>query len=101
MSQVPVHVAQAPRPQPLRVSRTDDADEREAARAADVAARGGSVANWSFSGAGSPGGRPPVHHCTPSDSCLCDACGAIVGVLAGAAGGAAFGAYRGTPEIPS
>ena len=32
-----------------RVSRPRDADEREAVRAADVVARGGSVAGWSFS----------------------------------------------------
>ncbi len=32
-----------------RVSRPHDADEREADRAADVVARGGSVSGWSFS----------------------------------------------------
>jgi hypothetical protein len=41
--------APAPKAAPRPVSRAHDADEREAERAAEVVAEGGSVAGWSFS----------------------------------------------------
>ena len=47
MTRTPVQEAR--KPGPRRVSKPQDRDEGEARRAADVVARGGSVAGWSFS----------------------------------------------------
>jgi len=47
MTRTPVQDAR--KPGPRRVSKPQDRDEGEARRAADVVARGGSVAGWSFS----------------------------------------------------
>src|SRR5262245_8547638 len=73
-----MHAVTARRPAPRPVSRPHDPDEREAERAAEVVARGGSVANWSFAGAGSPSDPAPVQRRAHAAPCLSDACGAGV-----------------------
>ena len=78
--------APAPKAALRPVSHAHDADEREAERAAEVVAEGGSVAGWSFAGAASPPTPPEllsIHRCASPGACLCDACaGRVDHVLA-------------------
>jgi len=64
--------APAHAPQPARVSKPHDRDEREAERAADEVARGASVAGWSF--ASQPTGPPTINRCGGPGRCDCPRC---------------------------
>ncbi|HEY2937221.1 MAG TPA: DUF4157 domain-containing protein [Gaiellaceae bacterium] len=92
MSQTLVNAPQqqTQKPSARRVSQPHDRDEREAERAAEVVARGGSVAGWSLSSL--PTSPPaaaqesPVHRCTGRGGCLCDSCAGRVNTVLGEQG---------------
>jgi hypothetical protein len=90
MTQALAHAApQARQTQPRRVSQPHDHDEREAERAAEVVARGGSVAGWSFAAgaASQPAGAGGiVHRCGGPGMCGCAACRARVDDVLGEPG---------------
>jgi hypothetical protein len=70
----------APQPQQSSrpVSHPHDRDEREAERAAEVVAGGGSVAGWSFAPPPRANGDAPVRRCAGPGKCNCPACRARV-----------------------
>lgn len=75
MSATLAHAPARTRRSPVRaVSRSHDAEERQAEHAAQVVAAGGRVAGWSFSGA-----APAVQRCGgPGGHCGCEACSSSV-----------------------
>ena len=82
------------------VSQPHDHDEREADRAAEVVARGGTVSGWSFASAASTaaGAGGPVRRCAGPGKCSCAACRAHVDDVVGGGGVALDPATRGFME---